>query len=463
MKAELFLIKAQKALYVLKTQGLKALISRLRIKTNIGKNRSFGGLNDITTKPITESKAIFIGRTLNREKLNSKISSGLNGSVLKIAFSHDNYLENVGGLQLKIADEQLEVNQSEKNYLHIFPYGAGLTLTKFKEDSVIGINLNGEWIGYTSPQIFTDYLSENSTNLTVEGLSIHHTMGFDLRFIEKVIELSQHPKIVFWLHDFFSLCPGYLLLRSNLEFCGAPDVTSNACLLCVYGDPRIKHIQEFEKFFTENLVEVISPSEFALQLWKEAFPVKGVASTVCPHAFLDYQDPIPNNSRNTAIKIAFVGFPVYHKGWETWLKLTEKFGSDPRYEFFLFSEIRRRSRNFKNVSISVTKDSRNEMAETLRDYNIDVAFLWSICPDTFSFTLYESLSAGCIILTNRNSGNIQAYVKAHPETGLVIDNEESLMQLFEETGLRSYVIESQKGGKRCGNIAFNQGDRRNVD
>ena len=170
--------------------------------------------------------------------------------------------------------------------MHIFPYGAGLTLTKFKEDSVIGINLNGEWIGYTSPQIFTDYLSENSTNLTVEGLSIHHTMGFDLRFIEKVIELSQHPKIVFWLHDFFSLCPGYLLLRNNLEFCGAPDVTSNACLLCVYGDTRIKHLQEFEKFFTENLVEVISPSEFALQLWKEAFQVNGLASPVCPHAIL---------------------------------------------------------------------------------------------------------------------------------------------------------------------------------
>ena len=107
MKAELFLIKAQKALYVLKTQGLKALISRLRIKTNIEKNKSFGRLNDITTKPITESKAIFIGRTLNREKLISKISSGLYVSVLKIAFSHDNYLENVGGLHLKIADEQL--------------------------------------------------------------------------------------------------------------------------------------------------------------------------------------------------------------------------------------------------------------------------------------------------------------------------------------------------------------------
>lgn len=452
MKLETFLIKAQKALHILKNQGVDALIDRIKSKVNIKTSKTSGQLNYKSTQLSSESRAIFVGRILNKEKLQSKMASTLANSVVRVAFSHDNYLENVGGLQLKIADEQIEVNRSGKEYLQIFPYGAGLTLVEFNDDSVVGINLNGEWVGYTRPHILIDYLSENSAGFNVEEISIHHVMGFDLRFIEKVIEVTQHPRTVYWLHDFFSLCPGYLLLRNDLEFCGAPDVTSNACFLCIYGERRIMHLKEFEKFFSHNSIEVISPSEFTLDLWRKAFPVKDVEATVCPHAILEYQEPIPQISMDKSIKIAFVGFPVYHKGWETWLRLTESFGSDPRYEFILFSVSRRPSRNFKNVSVSVTEESRNKMTQVLRDHDIDVAFLWSLCPETFSFTLYESLSAGCTILTNQNSGNIQAYVKEHPETGLVVDNEIALMKLFEGGSLSEYLVEAQKDGRKFGKL-----------
>lgn len=457
MKFELFLIRAQKAWHIVKKQGVNALIARIKTKANIRTSSASKRLNAKSAQIIPEAKAIFVGRILSKEKLQSKMASALIGSVIRIAFSHDNYLESVGGLQLKIADEQLEVNRSGKGYLHIFPYGAGLTLAEFDDDSVIGINLNGEWVGYTHPQILIDYLAEISIEFNVERLSIHHVMGFDLSFIEKVIQVVQHPKIVFWLHDFFSLCPGYLLLRNGLEFCGVPDVKSNACFLCIYGERRTQHLEEFERFFSLNTIEVISPSEFALELWKKGFPVKGITSTVCPHASLEYQEPIPSASKNAAIKVAFVGFPVHHKGWETWLELTDKFGSDPRYEFILFSETRRPSRNFKNVSVSVTKDSRNKMAEALKNHNVDIAFLWSICPETFSFTLYESLSAGCTILTNRNSGNIQAYVREHPETGIVLENENALMELFEGSSLGDYLTDGQKEGRKSAKLIINDG------
>jgi len=97
------------------------------------------------------------------------------------------------------------------------------------------------------------------------------------------------------------------------------------------------------------------------------------------------------------------------------------------------------------------------MAETLRDHNIDVAFLWSICPETFSFTLYESLSAGCTILTNQNSGNIQAYVREHPETGIVLDGKNSLMELFEGNGLSNYLAAGQSEGRKSAKLIFNEG------
>lgn len=457
MKVELFLIKAQKALHILRKEGVTALVSRVKTKTNIRVNRASKPDNAESIQAITDAKAIFIGKILRKEKLHLKLASALIGSDINISFSHDNYLENIGGLQLKIADEQLEVNRTGKGYLHIFPYGASISLVDFNDDSVIGVNLNGLWVGYTRPQILIDYLSERSPEINVDGLSIHQVMGFDLNFVEKVIEISRFPKVRFWLHDFFSLCPGYLLLRNDLEFCGVPDVKSNACSLCVYGERRLKHLAEFERFFSYDNIEVFSPSEFALNLWKKAFPIKGIASTVCPHASLEYQEPFPKASKNLVIKVAFVGFPVHHKGWETWLKLTDKFGSDPRYEFILISETRRPSRNFKNVSVSVTKEARNRMAEVLLDHNIDIAFLWSICPETFSFTLYESLAAGCIIVTNRNSGNIQAYVREHPEIGIILENEKALMTVFEGNDLADYLAKSNKDGRKSARIVINNG------
>ncbi len=457
MKVEIFFIKVQKTFHILKEEGFKTLISRIKTKANIRSRSTSIQPDSFSDHIITESKAIFIGKILSKEKIQSKIVSLLADSKIRIAFSHDNYLENVGGLQLKIADEQLAVNRSGKGYLHIFPYGAGLSLVEFNEDSVIGINLNGEWVGYTHPQILTNFLLERSSELNVDGLSIHQLMGFDLGFIEKVIEISRSPKVIFWLHDFFSLCPGYLLLRNDLEFCGAPDVRSNACSLCVYGERRLKHIEKFISFFSYENIEVFSPSEFALNLWEKAFPIKRIASTVCPHASLEYHEPSPNAPKNSAIKVAFVGFPVHHKGWETWLKLTDKFGSDPRYEFILISETRRPSRNFKNVSVSVTKEARNRMVEVLIDRNIDVAFLWSICPETFSFTLYESLAAGCTILTNRNSGNIQAYIREHSDVGLILENENALMTVFGGNDLADYLAKSNKDGRKSARIVLNNG------
>jgi hypothetical protein len=66
----------------------------------------------------------------------------------------------------------------------------------------------------------------------------------------------------------------------------------------------------------------------------------------------------------------------------------------------------------------------------LRKYEIDVSFLWSICPETYSFTLYESWAAGCTIVTNPVSGNIALTVEEN-SLGEVFQSENSLFRYFE--------------------------------
>ena len=65
-------------------------------------------------------------------------------------------------------------------------------------------------------------------------------------------------------------------------------------------------------------------------------------------------------------------------------------------------------------------------------------------PESFSFTLYESISAGCFILAFENSGNIQKEVKEH-ERGRVFANTESVMDYFRGTQLTHDVEDHFQG------------------
>jgi len=57
---------------------------------------------------------------------------------------------------------------------------------------------------------------------------------------------------------------------------------------------------------------------------------------VAPHAKLELCEDLKRFNKQEPLKVAFVGYPVLHKGWQTWLNLTNHFGKDSRYKFYLF-------------------------------------------------------------------------------------------------------------------------------
>ena len=66
------------------------------------------------------------------------------------------------------------------------------------------------------------------------------------------------------------------------------------------------------------------------------------------------------------------------------------------------------------------------MLKALRENKIQVAILWSICPETFSFTYYECFAAGVFVITNQNSGNIEAMVREN-KNGIILRDEMELL------------------------------------
>jgi hypothetical protein len=68
--------------------------------------------------------------------------------------------------------------------------------------------------------------------------------------------------------------------------------------------------------------------------------------------------------------------------------------------------------------------------------------------------MHEALAAGCFILTNPKSGNIQDYIHRNPERGMVLENEAALIELFESGLIVKKVEEYQKYGKPQADLIF---------
>ncbi len=446
----LFMRRFKKSLKVLREEGPRELIKRIKVVVTSHQR------NELSTKTLKTleydtSPVHFIGSKFNQEGLERALEN-LREKPFVLAISQDNYLKVVGGVQLKIADQQREMNDKGLSYLHLSPFKARTTLDFSNKPGVMNLDLDGQFIGYADDETLLSAFTSLAEAGTLREIAIHHLIGWKLSYVEQLLILAKNVPVRFWLHDFFLICPNYKLLRNDREYCHAPEPRSNACQLCIYGSIRPLHYQAFCSLFQRFPIQVISPSEFALDLWCEKFPMNPSEVRVVPHAKLEWGENLKGFNQQEPLKVAFVGYPVLHKGWQTWLNLTNQFGKDSRYKFYLFSANKQPSHNFDNISVEVTRQNRSAMIDALRKNEIDVAFLWSICPETFSFTLYEALASGCYIVTNPASGNIQDTILRNPQWGKIYASEIELLKAFEEGSILQDFKLFNESNRRTGRL-----------
>jgi len=376
----------------------------------------------------------------------------------QIALSHDNYLTITGGTQAYIADEQRVANRKGESHLHIYPFRKRNNLISDDSPLYLGLNLDGEEFIETEANELLTALKELQTNC-LSKLMIHHSMGFSERFLQKILNLAD-SKAIFWLHDYFSLCPSYNLRRNDVDYCGAPDINSNACNLCSYIKARKEHLPVFERLFEKNDFQIATPSQFTYDLWQSRFPVQ-VKATVIPPAKLWWNLNSTNRYSGGVLRVAFPGYPLDYKGWPVWLRLSEALHENKDFKFFHFSNRQGEEGYYKRIDVTVTKEYRNAMIDSLKWNQMDVALLWSTVAETFSFTLYEALAAGCFILTNPKSGNIQDYIKRNPKRGMIFEDEDALLEAFESGEIVERVKTYQKDGKPQAKLIYGSLEEKN--
>ncbi len=358
------------------------------------------------------------------------------GSVgVIVAVSHDDYALVFGGIQNVVADEQRAFEEKGWRYLHVAP-AAPLPLlgTYGTADSYrLRLRLDGLLLGVVTFPVLTKCLLELRDQQARIEIVFHHLKGHVPEYLATWSSLVDIQPI-FWIHDFFSVCPSFNLLRNGIKYCGGPPLNSPACIVCVFGDDRRDHSPRLKAFFDTIKPVVLAPSEVFLNLWLQQVRYFSGNAKVVPIAHLTMdtlQDPIVKKACRP-LRVAHIGASITPKGWDIFEELTEKFAGDRRYKFYQIGADGVFSSKYTHVSVRVTPQKRGAMVEEIIRRRIDIVICWSIWPEAFCFTVHEALAAGAFVIASTSAGNIWPAVEAHaPGQGHSVKDEADLFQLFE--------------------------------
>jgi hypothetical protein len=352
-----------------------------------------------------------------------------------VSLSHDDAFSVIGGVQNCIRDEAHALRQKGWAYLHLCPVQPLPVLAEPTppEHSFVRLRVNDEQIGAVSIAALSAALGRCRFDETRRVLILHHLMGFPPESVADLARAFAPHETLAWLHDFFTLCPNYALLRNDLAFCNAPAPESSACGTCVYGGAeRRRHLARLESLSAALKPTVLAPSDTARAFWRERSQMARAGARVFPHGVLamdpELQPAIP--APQTRLRVGFVGVPLHHKGWDIFQQLALCHREDRRYAFFHLGTVPAPEySNIAFVEVVLDRARRDYMIDAIVTNGIDVVVNWSLCYETFSFSTHEAMAGGAFVLAPKAAGNIvPAITRAQQGTGL--DSEQELFDLF---------------------------------
>ena len=395
----------------------------------------------VTTTLVESPPPIHLDDPLN---LFEKVRSFLKYRDFIISISHDDYLTvNFGGIQMFMHDEQEQCHERMVSYIHLYPVSRIDFLKETDSYFAIGLNVDSNHLGqYSVDDIIILLKRLIEEKYSYRSVNLHQFKGWTFNGLNSVLSAAVPANLFYYIHDYFSICPQYNLLRNKLEYCNAPPLNSNACTICSFGVKREHQFPLVKQIFKDFRFSVIAPSTSAQSLWQRVFPDISCNILVEPHTILKQSTvPIPGKT-NRILRIAYAGLGIREKGWDAWRQLVDQntLGNFEAYHLGLWAGEHRES----YVNVRVTAQNRTAMVEELRKNRIDVLFHWPIWPETFSYVLYEAVAAGCFILTRQQSGNVADYVNEH-KNGVVFKDFKALQSyLSDPATIREDILEFRK-------------------
>lgn len=223
----------------------------------------------------------------------------------------------------------------------------------------------------------------------------------------KEISKLKNAKIVFFVHDYYCLCPSYNLIDFSGNFCNL-EPSKNACNRCLslhkhlpISKSNIPDISEWRKSWVNflNVADsVSSPSEYAKRLVHKKYPSQKIK--VIPHEtkydWRKISNKITHDSKT--LKIGVVGNITFPKG----SKIVEEVAryieaEDIDAEIIIIGQLDIEYK-IKRVKIH-GKYELKKLPTLVKKYNLDLALVPSIWPETFCYVVAEIIQLGLPLVT----------------------------------------------------------------
>ena len=300
-----------------------------------------------------------------------------------------------------ISDYIEDLVTSSRNYYCIYKLKCwlGIVYLEYEKDGV-GVEKK-YYLGKDIPltefslskyaQILSSILDEFDIDIVHINSQVGHT--FD---IFTVPALKTIP-IVCTIHDYFYICPTIHLVDTRGEYCGicTEGAARNNCLehhTYLYSKFGRENLDKFRQKFRSvmHYVDVfVFPSHSAKDIFTKYYGIDESICRVIYHGtnLIKSENLIPERG-NGKLRIGIVGSMLNHKGKASIQALITSLKKYP-VKFYHFGDGDLKGKNLKKLG----RYNRNNIVKLIQSKKIDVSLFLSTWPETFSYTLTESIAA----------------------------------------------------------------------
>lgn len=326
-------------------------------------------------------------------------STNLSSKKNILILIHD-WETSTGGTTLHVKDI---LNGLRKDFnFHILSYKDGIyKLYSYFDDNESVIELKSIRKLSVLPRYNNEYkemLSNLVEALGITNIHIHHMINHYFDVVDIIKEYKISASIT--LHDFYCICPTINMLYEGTTFCES--LESKNCQNCLALTMKINNNilddwhNDWNRLFS-CMQNIITPSEDTKKRINKVYPKINIRVIEHGIDIKKINNDIKLDSNN--FNVAYVGVLSNHKGLKTFEKIIkETKNSNIKYHLFGISEDKKLNKNSKNY-IYHGKYNRNNIANLLKENNINLVCFFQIWPETYSYTVSEVVSAGVPILT----------------------------------------------------------------
>ena len=341
-----------------------------------------------------------------------------------LSVSHDDHHKVAGGIQLCVRLEERRMLDTGQGHLAIHPWQPLPTLANRESDRLVVLHAQGEEIGPVRIGDLGKVIARKASSQHHVTVAVHSLLGHDPEALSEFLNAFRYEKVLFWLHDHFTLCESYTLQRTTVAYCNAPDRISPACGICIYGESRVAHLDRIAGFFKSVRPTPVAPSSFQLDFWSSKSDLPRDAAFVHPLARLEpmVDPPAAPALGDLDLRIAYVGWPVDHKGWDAFCELVAQ-GRSKGAEFHYFGTAQVFQKGIVTHYLDVSPYRPDAAIMALWNAGIDIVVHWAGWPETFSFTAHEALAADTLLVTSPVAGNVAFLATQDSRVSILPDTE----------------------------------------